>query len=274
MLSSVLNRRRFDRLLIAGAVLFALVMVFSDGALARDDIKIVYPEFQPFFSKTESGGVKGFFYDLIIEALQRRMGIQTSWTALPWKRCQEYVKSGEFDAMITVPTRERSLYSETHADPFYRKELKIFTYTGHARLQAIEQIRTLVDIKKGGFSVITYSGNGWHKKNVASLGVETHETPIVRNVWRMLAGKRGDLVIEWPQGAYPDIYELGLSKALVETDVALEAMPFHLLISKKSDYRKILPRFNAVIKTMQADGTTDAILTAYFGQEIASDAGK
>lgn len=199
------------------------------------------------------------------EALENRMGIATTWVALPWKRCQEYVKSGEFDAMITVPTRERGVYSETHPDPFYRKELKLFTYAGHAQLDAIAAVKSLSDIKREGFSVITYSGNGWHQRHVASIGVPTHETPVVRNVWRMLAGKRGDLVIEWPQGAYPDIRDMGLEDRIVEMDVALDAMPFHLLISKKSTYRDLLPRFNEVIKAMQADGTIDGILTQYFG---------
>ena len=249
---------------------FVLVSTFS--AHAGDPMRIAYPEFKPFFATTEEGEVQGFFYDIVTEALERRMGVATTWTALPWKRCQEYVKSGAFDAMITVPTRERGVYSVTHPEPFYLKELKLFTYTGHERLDAIAVIQTLADIRRGGYSVITYSGNGWHQKHVASLGVPTHETPVVRNVWRMLAAKRGDLVIEWPLGAYPDIQSLGLEDRIVETDVSLEAMPFHLLISKQSSYTDILPRFNAVIKAMQADGTMDGILARYFGSKNMVDA--
>jgi len=259
------HKRDALRCMIVCSVWIGVMLAATVSAQARDAIRIAYPEFQPFFAESEKGEVQGFFYDIVTEALEKRMGLETAWTALPWKRCQEYVKSGEFDAMITVPTRERGAYSETHPDPFYLKELKLFTYAGHARLNAIVAIQTLSDIRRGGYSVITYSGNGWHKRHLASLGVPTHETPIVRNVWRMLAAKRGDLVIEWPQGAYPDIRDLGLENRIVETAVALDAMPFHLLISKKSTYRDLLPRFNEVIKTMQTDGTIDGILTRYFG---------
>ncbi|MCP4693898.1 MAG: amino acid ABC transporter substrate-binding protein, partial [Desulfobacterales bacterium] len=214
-------------------------------------------------SETDTGGVKGFFYDMMIEALEKRMGVSTVWAALPWKRCQENVRMGRFDAMITVPTEERAAYSDTHPDPFYLKQIKLFTHVGHERLDEINAIRTIEDIKKGGYTVITYSGNGWHKKNVTSIGVPTFETARVRNVWLMLAAKRGDLVIEWPMGAYPDINELGVGDRVLETDVSLEAMQFHLLISKKSNYKKILPRFNDVIKAMHADGTMKKILSAY-----------
>ena len=265
--SSVVAARRG---ILVGMVWVGIWLSLGAYGNAGEAIKIAYPEFQPFFAENEKGEVQGFFYDIVTQALEQRLGIATTWTNLPWKRCQEYVRSGDFDAMITVPTQERSAYSETHPDPFYLKELKLFTYAGHARLPEIAAIRTPADIKNGGFSVITYSGNGWHQKHVASLGVLTHETPIVRNVWRMLAAKRGDLVIEWPQGAYPDIRDLGLEDRIVETNVSLEAMPFHLMISKKSNYLEILPDFNTAIKAMQADGTMDGILHRYFGTDHLS----
>ncbi len=246
-------------------ILIAIITLAFPGPIgAEDSLKIAYPEFYPFFSETDTGGVKGFFYDIMIEALEKRMGVPTAWIALPWKRCQENVKSGKIDAMITVPTEERAAYSDTHSDPFYLKQTKLFTYVGHKRLDGIHAIETIADIKKGGYSVITYGGNGWHEKNVSSIGVPTVEAARVRNVWRMLAAKRGDLVIEWPMGAYPDIHELGVEDRVLETDVSLEAMEFHLLISKKSEYKKILHRFNEVIKVMHADGTMGKILSAYY----------
>ena len=48
--------------------------------------------------------MKGLFYDIISEALEKRMGISVTWTAYPWKRCQENLKAGIDDAILTVPT--------------------------------------------------------------------------------------------------------------------------------------------------------------------------
>jgi len=205
----------------------------------------------------------GFFYEIITEALGRRMDLPIQWEQMPWKRCQEQVRSGRSDAMITVPTSERRMYCRTHADPFYLKKMKLFTYAGHLQMERIKTITAIADIKRMGYTVITYSGNGWHKKNITGLGIPSFETSEVHNVWKMLAAKRGDLVIEWPLGAGAGIKKAGIAHGIVETDIALESMPFHLLVGEKSGYTCILNRFNLTIKKMAGDGTMTRILSGY-----------
>lgn len=262
-LSMGTTRIMLNKAMTLSVLLWTLVLLCPGMARAETGMTVAYPEFYPFFSKTGKEEVEGFFYEIIIEALDHRMGIRTTWTEMPWKRCQEQVYSGRYDAMITVPTPERSRYCDTHPDPFYLKELKIFTYLGHPGLSRINALKTMADIKAGGFSVITYSGNGWHEKNISSLGIPTHETSLVPNIWKMLAAKRGDLVIEWPAGAAANIKISGVAGKIIETDVSLESMPFHLLISKKSKFNSILPGFNEVIREMFSDGTMKRILSAY-----------
>jgi len=63
----------------------------------------------------------------------------------------------------------------------------------------------------------------------------------------MLVAKRGDIFIEWPHGAWPDIKRLGLSDKVVETSVRLSEMPFHMLIRKDSPHVNILAEFDNVI---------------------------
>lgn len=203
------------------------------------------------------------FYDIITDAMAR-MQIDTHWENLPWKRCQAYVKSGTVDAMITVPTTKRMAYALTHTTPFYLKKMVLFTYQGHPRIDEIREIRSLGDIREKGLSVITYHGNGWHQKHVASKGIPGVETAKVHLVWKMLAARRGDLVIEWPVGAYAGMDRTGVRNQIVEIGVAVSAMEFHLLISKKSAYAPILDRFNRIIIEMLADGTIDDIVSAYY----------
>lgn len=246
------------------ASLLIILSVFPKFSQAEETMTIAYPEFFPFFSKTDKGGMTGFFYEIITEAMDNRMGIRTTWSQMPWKRCQEHVKSGKCDAMITVPTKERSLYCDTHSDPFYLKELKLFTYKGHPRLNEINAIKTIEDIKKAGFTIITYSGNGWHENKISTMGIPSYETSLVPNVWKMLAAKRGDLVIEWPIGAFANINKSGVENKIIETGVSLESMPFHLLISKKSKFKNSLFQFNHIIMEMFNDGTMKRIIAKYY----------
>jgi polar amino acid transport system substrate-binding protein len=238
-------------------------MAFPAVGHSQSPLRIAFPVFPPFHWVDDHGAMKGLFYDIISEALEKRMGISVTWTAYPWKRCQENLKAGIDDAILTVPTAERSTYTVTHTHPFYYKPLNLFTYAGHPRLMQIKSIHAIADLKRGDFAVITYSGNGWNKKNVESLGVKTYETPYLESVWKMLAQKRGDVVIEWPPGAWPDIDRLGLADRIIDTGTTLASMPFHLLIRKNSYYTTILDHFDATIVQMYSDGIMSMILSRY-----------
>lgn len=244
----------------------AAILIFAASlACGRQPagLRIAYPEFPPFHWRDADGRMKGFFYDIIQLALEERLDTPLTWTPYPWIRCQESVKSGSEDAIITVPTRERLAYARTHGQPFYRKRLRLFTYAGHPQLAEIREIDSVAGIKRLGLSVITYRGNGWHQTHVASLGITTFETAYLENVWLMLANRRGDLVIEWPAGAAPDLTRLRLHERVVETPAEVAAMPFHLLIRKASPHVELLKRFDAVITGMRDDGTILAILNDY-----------
>jgi polar amino acid transport system substrate-binding protein len=240
-----------------------LLFIASSTAYAQIRVRIAYPAFPPFHWVRENGEMAGFFYEIVTEALQRRMGLTVVWTVYPWTRCQENLKIGADDAIITVPTAERAAYTVTHKDPFYQKPLRLFTYVGHPRLAEMKRIRKIDDLKEDGFSVITYSGNGWHKENVQPLGIKTHETSYLENQWKMLAEKRGDTVIEWPPGAWPDIRRMGVSDRIVDTGITISSMPFHLLIRKDFPQTNILADFNENIKKMRADGSIKKILSRY-----------
>ena len=224
---------------------------------------IDYPDYWPFFTRQDNGEMTGFFHDIMVEALGR-MDVETRWRAFPWGRCQDNVKNGDCSAMITVPTPERLRYSATHKDPFYLKGMHVFTYRNHPRLDYIRSIKTLDDIKAGGLSVVTYRGNGWNDRNIRSRGIKVYETPQLKSVWRMLANKRGDIVIEWPVAAWEDIRknEVG-ADAIVQTDVTFDPMPFHLMICKESPLVGILPGFNEVILEMKASGRIREIVEKY-----------
>ena len=236
--------------------------------MAGDDsapklLRIAYSEFYPFHWTDKKGELKGIFHDIITEALENRMGLSLIWTAYPWTRCQEEVKNGNEDAVMTVPTPDRRVYTETHKDPFFVKPLYLYTYAGHSQLAQIKRIKTINDIKEKGFSVVTYSGNGWHKRNIQALAIRTFESPYLANVWQMLAGKRGDLIIEWPGAAVPDITRLKLTHQVLNTGIVLSRMPFHLLIRKGHSQVNDLIRLNEIISELHKSGVVTAITEKY-----------
>jgi len=252
------------RIATLGILTGILLLIAPSAAYAQSALRIAYPDYPPFHWMKENGEMSGFFYEIISEALGKKMGLRIVWTVYPWTRCQENVKIGTDDAILTVPTAERAVYTVTHKNPFYQKPLNLFTAIDHPRIAEIKKIKKITDLRDGGFSVITYSGNGWHKENIQPLGIKTYESSYLENQWRMLAEKRGDTIIEWPPGAWPDIKRVGVPDRLVDTGVTISSMPFHLLIRKNSLYASILTDFNATIKRMKSDGTMKTILSRYY----------
>ncbi|XXJ20529.1 substrate-binding periplasmic protein [Desulfovibrio caledoniensis] len=240
----------------------ALLAASCPVAFAAEPLRVAYPDYWPFFTRTGEGYMTGFFFEIVSEALGR-MGVSSKWEAYPWSRCQALVRSGDADAMITVPTAERLAYAATHEDPLYMKRVKIFTYADHPKLAAIRNIRTIDDIYRLGLVVVTYHGNGWNDLFIRSQGIKTYESPVIKNIWLMLANHRGDIAIEWPMAAWPLIEEVGVANRIVETDVSLEDRPFHLFINRDCPYAARLGEFNEAIKQMRAEGRIDAILSKY-----------
>ncbi len=229
-------------------------------AAGAEPLRIAYPDFQPFHWRDPQGRMHGFFHAIIQEALERRLGIRTLWAAQPWARCQASVREGVADAILSVPTPERAEYFLASARPFYVKNLSVFTRADHPRLQEIQGLRSLEGVRQAGFAVITYNENGWSKANVEPLGIPVFTANSLQSVWRMLVERRGDLVIEWPPAALPDIQALGLEREIVQTGAVVGSMPFHLLVGKRSPYAGILPAFDQTIQEMRDDGTMDRIL--------------
>lgn len=245
------------------AILVLLCTLFFAPAAHAQPLRIAYPDFEPFFHRSDDGRMQGLFYEIVTEAL-RREGIKARWEAFPWARCQVLVQVGAQDAMVTVPTAERAAYTVTHARPFYRKAMNVFTYAGHPRMHEILALRSIADIRNAGFTVITYTTNGWSKDNLEAAGVRVMETPTLPSIWLMLANRRGDLAIEWPPGAWPDIRAYGLADKVVQTDIELASMPFHLLVGKACPLASdIVRHFDQTIQAMRDDGTMKRILKKY-----------
>lgn len=240
-----------------------VVLFWSFSAVAHHpSLHIDYPDYWPFFTRDEDGNMEGFFYDIITEAFIR-MDMKAAWHEYPWGRCQANVRCGEACAMISVPTKERLEYTVTHKHPFYMKDLTIFTSVDHPKITEIRAITCINDILRNDLSVVTYVGNGWNDVHIKALGVKTYQTPQLKNVWRMLASKRADIAIEWPGAAWPHIINEGVSDRIVQTEVIVASMPFHLLIRKGESFADRLEEFDRIIVKMHEEGVIDEMVRKY-----------
>ncbi len=212
----------------------------------------------------KNGEIRGFLYDIAIEALTRRMGIEVNITFYPWKRCQLLVETGEADMLLTVPTDIRLEYTVASRIPLWEKKRVIYTYKGNSRIEEINKIRRLEDILLGDFTVISYLGNGWAETKVEKMGIEVVYSPSIKNIYKMLVFKRGDIIIEEKSLVEAELKkDIQLNENIIKTSGIGSTVGFFILIRENSEYVEIIDELDIIISEMWNDGTIVRILSKY-----------
>lgn len=244
--------------------LIALIIIFNLHISSDEGvIRWVCGDYPTAYYKAENGDVKGYLYDIAIEALENRMNIPVEISFLPWARCQSMVRANKADMFLTIPTAERLKYTNTNNTPVWIKKRIVFTYSGNAKLDEINKISGLEDIKSGNYTVISYIGNNWVKSFVEAVGIKVLYSRTIEGMYSLLAKGRGDIIIEDVSLVLPKIKEYNLSDKIIKTEGVGSESAFHIMIGKQSEYISILDELEDVIKEMHSDGTIDQILSSY-----------
>jgi len=240
-----------------------IVLGAACPALGQDSVKWVFTNYPPANFQMATGRYSGFLHDMVLELFQERLGLPVDIATFPWKRCQLMVKQGKADIMVTIPTPERLEYALTHIRPIWIKRRVLYTYHGHPRIKEIQRIHGIKAIKEGGYRVVSYLGNGWTEKKVEDFGIPVVYSSTVAGMYRMLAAKRGDLIIEEKGLATPQITHQGLSGKIEATTGIGSESGFHILIGKKSPHANLISKLDREVEAMRNQGRLEQILDQY-----------
>ncbi|MEH6631146.1 MAG: transporter substrate-binding domain-containing protein [Halopseudomonas aestusnigri] len=224
-------------------------------------IQLVYFHNYSPFSWDEGNGMQGILIDLLNEALEKRMNIQTIHNGYPWKRAQKLVEVGLADAFCTVPTPARREYTAISKEPTIFATFTPFIHRKSEKREALLKIRTLDDLK--GFRIGHYLGSGWAQKNLTGRGFDLDEAATLDAALAKLAGGRLDVVIDTSQVLRYRVKQLEFQEIIEELPQVLDQAPFALCVRKSSSFAKILPYFESTMRKIHQDGTFDAIVSKY-----------
>ncbi len=240
-------------------ILAGFFFLTSVAAAQSQSLKIAYsPDWAPY-SITKDGVTTGILPALLDELITRQLGVPIDHVGLPWKRGQAQVKAGVLDALITYPSKARLEYTERSASVVYQLESKAFVRKGskaHTELLANPGIENLKNYR--GCVLL---GNDWAEKFYKTHSIPYQSAVDVKNCLRLLERGRVDIYIQSAAVALDNIRQLNFQESLVPLPKAYTSLPLVLLISKKSPfYGSFLPKFNALIAEMKADGSLDAFI--------------
>lgn len=229
----------------------------------KDKISFCFDPWPPVHSLDKSGKPIGLFIDLVEVMFVKNLGMQVEYLQLPWKRCQSYVQDGEVDFMITTITDERTQYSMPTENSVYDMYNSVYTYKGNSRLNAIDEIKQPKDVATNDFTVVTYLGNGWYKKNFSEFRITTTYLNNIEPAIQFLATKRADIFIGGDIVVNYQIKQQKLQDKIVQTKVGFDPYLMTIMLSKKSDHIENLPKINAEVNQFIKSDEYKQILSQY-----------
>ena len=243
-------------------VLLILFPVNSRAQASEKEITFSYTEWRPILYQ-DQGIPKGLYIDILKELFEVELGLGLSYRQRPWKRAQVEVEEGKSDLLITIPTEERRKYALISEQPIFPLYFGIYTYTGHPKLEQIEEIKTIQDIIDLDLVAVSNLGNGWHKENVEDQGVATFLATQDKSIAKILSMRRGDIMIEPPVAMNDVIKRNNLTEQLVLTKARFGPTNLHILLSRKSKHRDKMPNINRALNRMIKDGRLQRMIDGY-----------
>lgn len=242
------------------AILLALILFMTLlNNLNAQIFKVVLADYKPYsWYDDKTNSVRGIEIDILKEIIENRLNIPLSIEILPWKRAQMYVKQGEADAFIAVPTEQRLSYTMINQEPIINWGVSFFI--NHTqKLKYMEyKINTIDDIKQ--LKVASMIGNGWVEKNLKGFDIQW--VVKMEQMLSLLHKNRVDLIVDCPTVMDYHIKDAQLQNEIIELK-KLFSVPMHLGVSKKSDFLFVIPSFDKALKAMKEDGTLEKIIRTY-----------
>ena len=227
---------------------------------AEDAMKFDYEATGKPFSWEEGGKMQGILVDIAEEIIHSRMGLKIVHQGHPWKRSQHLVQIGEADALITNGPMRKD-WADHSREVVLTLQHKLYVKAGGPKFDQLRKVHDLDDLKP--FAMVDHRGSAWAEKNLAGRGIDVHWVADHDTMYRLVAKGRVDAVAYIGFVARYHIKNLGLQDQLVELPLRVPAVPFHIVIGKKSPFVKFLPQIDETIRQIKQDGTLQRIYDKY-----------
>lgn len=244
-------------------LLFFLVMSLSIGSAVAREVVLAASSWEPYTGVGEDGQGHGIYVDILREVFEKELGMDLKVRIFPWKRAQHFVKSGLADMVVTVATDERLHYAAKSDQQILDLSLHAFTYADHPKLNLINSIVEVKDIKRFGLIPVSNFGNNWHRDNIDNLGVATQYVPSEKHAFQVLAAKRADITLEPLFAGKYLIRQQGMESKIIATKARLKPLAVHLLVSMKSPLIESMDDINGALARVRNSGRIDVIMMSY-----------
>lgn len=242
------------------------VLLFTH-TLQANELKAVYAQgYLPFSWSDENGNAQGAEVDFINEILTKRMGIKVKHHIYPWARAQSLVKKGSADVFVTIPNFKRRQYTQVSEIPLFSSNFLIHVGRTNPKIPRLKKITTLAQLLTQEDIIHGHIvGAGWHKLNLKPARLVQKATNSLQ-ILEMLDRNRIDVYIEQAPLIRYQMKKLGFEGRVVGLPQVMDETQWHICLGKKSNYLKIMPELNKLLKKMKEDGSLVELQKKIFSQ--------
>jgi polar amino acid transport system substrate-binding protein len=218
----------------------------------------------PYYYKAADGEVVGLNADLVRAAL-KGLQCEAQFVELPWARALRELELGRLDILpgaFRTPEREKYAY---FSRPVNRSPNVLFIAK---RVASRYKPKTLADISGTGFRMGAQIGVAYgpdYDALIKTPAFAAQITPVTsrRNAWKMIEQDRLDGIIADEISGLVELQQMGLSEAVVKTEVIVSGEAVQMALSQASLTPEFVADFDRSLNTMMADGRYKKILERY-----------
>ncbi|HYX32285.1 MAG TPA: transporter substrate-binding domain-containing protein [Oligoflexus sp.] len=226
--------------------------------LQASPIKIGFSNDYEPVSFARHGKAVGISPDIVREAIGNELTVE--FVSLPWVRAQRMVEEGKLDAMFSIATQAREVYSIPSALPGFTGEFRGYTYIHHPQMERLSRVKRIEEIKD--LVACEYLGSGWGNQHLKSVLQRIEFSPTLATKLEMTRWKRCDFIVELDFLVDYQNNRSSLDK-LVKLPAVYQTVSFRLLLSKKSAYKELLTVFDKNIVNLEKAGRVRSIIQSW-----------
>ena len=236
-------------------------LVVSQAVKAREIISVdeAYP---PYMYKSINEEALGL-YPYLIKEIYKRMGVEVTIQALPWKRALLYGKDGDTAIGGIYFNQERAKHFD-YSKAIYKETLYIYVLK-----DKVFDFKTLTDLQ--GKSIGTNYGWSYGSEfdDLKNQGIftieESHNN--LSNFKKLLIGRVDCIIIE-ELAASIILQDQSLSSHIQKLDIPATSNHAFIAYHKNNNKNQFIEQLNKTIQFLKQSGDYERLITAYWTSTI------
>lgn len=249
--------RAWVLILLLGLVVFS----FGPGECRAEQItlKVAFAHWPPW-KIIEGREISGIDAEMV-RLLGRKMGIKIQFLVCPWRRCIEFIKTGQADLITSYGRRPNREEFCRYFLPAYAGQ-RIVIYQAKDRPQHIGAYQDLLGKKIG-----TIAGSTYFRRFEEDAGLIRVPVKSESQLFKMLKAGRLDVMLGFEKAVdrllIIEGYTNSIEKIQYHPD---EGQLSHLAMSRKSKHIALAPKIERIYREIVESGRIKEIVTQYFNR--------